>query len=119
MYSRAELSRTGAIVVALLLTANAASTAAWEFRTADSQSEDLSAGNRRIFRDAAPLSSRCMRESWKDLEDRSHRQGKAAAVTIMPDFDRKPFEAAMAGAYAKAQRDRAAAEPIERIRKME
>jgi hypothetical protein len=35
------------------------------------------------------------------------------------DFDRKPFEDAMAGIYAKAQRDPAAAELIERIRKVE
>jgi TRAP-type C4-dicarboxylate transport system substrate-binding protein len=44
---------------------------------------------------------------------------KDAGVTIMTDFDRKPFEAAMAGIYAKAQRDPAAAEPIERIREVE
>ncbi|MBV8927009.1 MAG: TRAP transporter substrate-binding protein, partial [Bradyrhizobium sp.] len=35
------------------------------------------------------------------------------------DFDRKPFEAAMAGIYEKTQRDPAAARLIERIRKVE
>ena len=40
-------------------------------------------------------------------------------MTIMTDFDRKPLEAAMERIYAKAQRDPAAAEPIQRIRKVE
>ena len=81
--------------------------------------ESLSAEDRRIFRDAAVRSSRFMREKWKDLEEQSRKQAKAAGVTIVTDFDRKPFEAAMAGIYAKAQRDPAVAELIERIRKVE
>jgi hypothetical protein len=108
VYSRAELSRTGAIVVAPLLTASSTSAAAREFRAAGTRSEDyptvqasqvlvmsqkagqsLSAEDRRTFRDAAVLS------------------------------DRKPFEAAMAGIHATAQREPAAAELIERIRKVE
>jgi len=60
-----------------------------------------------------------MREKWKNLEERSRRQAEAAGATIVTDFDRKPFEAAMAAIYAKAQRDPAAAELIERIRKVE
>jgi len=60
-----------------------------------------------------------MREKWKDLEDQSRERAKAAGVTIVTDFDRKPFEAAMAAIYGKAQRDPAAAELIERIRKVE
>jgi tripartite ATP-independent transporter DctP family solute receptor len=79
----------------------------------------LSTEDRKIFREAAIRSSQFMREKWKDLEDRSREQAKAAGVTIVTDFDRKPFEAAMAGIYAKAQRDPAAAELIERIRKVE
>jgi hypothetical protein len=35
------------------------------------------------------------------------------------DIDRKPFEAAMAGVYAKAQQDPASADLIARIRKVE
>jgi hypothetical protein len=35
------------------------------------------------------------------------------------DFDRKAFEAAMAAIYARAQRDPASAELIERIRQLE
>ena len=46
-------------------------------------------------------------------------QAEAAGVTIITDFDRKPFETAMNGIYAKARRDPAAAELIERIRKVD
>jgi TRAP-type C4-dicarboxylate transport system substrate-binding protein len=81
--------------------------------------ESLSTEDRKIFRQAAVQSSQFMREKWKDLEDRSRQQAKAAGVTVVTDFDRKPFEAAMAGIYAKAQRDPASAELIERIRKVE
>ena len=81
--------------------------------------ESLSTEDRKIFREAAIRSSRFMREKWKDLEERSRRQAEVADVTIVTDFDRKPFEAAMAGIYSKAQRDPAAAELIERIRKVE
>jgi tripartite ATP-independent transporter DctP family solute receptor len=81
--------------------------------------ESLSAEDRKIFREAAIQSSHFMREKWKDLEERSRRQAESAGVTIVTDFDRKPFEAAMAGIYAKAQRDPAAAELIERIRKVD
>jgi tripartite ATP-independent transporter DctP family solute receptor len=81
--------------------------------------ESLSPEDRKIFREAAKRSSQFMREKWKDLEDQSRVQAKAAGVTIVTDFDRKPFEAAMAEIYAKAQRDPAAAQLIERIRKVE
>jgi tripartite ATP-independent transporter DctP family solute receptor len=81
--------------------------------------ESLSAEDRTIFRDAAIRSSRFMREKWKDLEEQSRLKAKEAGVTIVTDFDRKPFEAAMAGIYAKTQRDPAAAELIDRIRKVE
>jgi tripartite ATP-independent transporter DctP family solute receptor len=79
----------------------------------------LSTEDRKLFRDAAIQSSQFMRAKWKDLEQRSRRQAEVASVTITTDFDRKPFEDAMAGIYAKAQRDPATAELIERIRKVE
>jgi TRAP-type C4-dicarboxylate transport system substrate-binding protein len=75
--------------------------------------------DQKILREAAQRSSRFMREKWKDLEERSRQQAEAAGVKIVTDFDRKPFEAAMAGIYAKAQRDPAIAQLIERIRKVE
>jgi TRAP-type C4-dicarboxylate transport system substrate-binding protein len=81
--------------------------------------ESLSADDKKLFRDAALQSSQFMRAKWKDLELRSRRQAEAAGVAITTDFDRKPFEDAMAGIYAKAQRDPATAELIERIRKLE
>src|SRR6266403_3926445 len=79
----------------------------------------LSNDDRKIFREAAMRSSQFMREKWKDLEDQSRERAKAAGVTIVTDFDRKPFEAAMAAIYAKAQRDPAAALLIQRIRQVE
>ena len=79
----------------------------------------LSAEDRKIFREAAARSSYFMREKWKDLEDQSRRQAETAGIAIVTDFDRKPFEAAMAGIYANIQSDPAAAALIERIRKVE
>jgi tripartite ATP-independent transporter DctP family solute receptor len=81
--------------------------------------QSLSTEDRVAFRDAAIQSSHFMRDRWKDLEAQSRRQAEAAGVTIVTDVDRKPFEAAMAGIYQKAQLDPAAAELIERIRKVE
>jgi tripartite ATP-independent transporter DctP family solute receptor len=81
--------------------------------------ESLSAEDRKVFREAAIESSRFMRAKWKDLEEQSRRRAKAAGVTVITDFDRKPFEAAMAQIYEKAQRDPVAAALIERIRKVE
>src|ERR1700689_1432749 len=81
--------------------------------------QSLSNEDRALFRDAARQSSHFMRERWKDLEQQSRRQAEAAGVTIVSDFDRKPFEAAMADIYTKARRDPAAAALIERIRKVD
>jgi tripartite ATP-independent transporter DctP family solute receptor len=81
--------------------------------------ESLSADDRNLFREAATQSNLFMREKWKDLEQQSRRKAEAAGVMIVTDFDRKPFETAMAGIYAKAQRDPTAARLIERIRKVE
>lgn len=81
--------------------------------------DSLSSEDRKIFREAAIESSHFMRERWKALEERSRRQAESAGVTIITDFDRKPFEAAMDGIYAKARRDPAAAELIERIRRVD
>lgn len=78
----------------------------------------LSDEDRRIFREAALQSSRFMRERWRDLEEKSRRQAQSAGVTIVTDFDRNPFEAAMIPIYEKVRRDPAAAALIERIRKV-
>jgi TRAP-type C4-dicarboxylate transport system substrate-binding protein len=68
-----------------------------------------------LFSRRQPYCRRFMRERWKDLEEQSRRQAEAAGVTIVSDFDRKPFEAAMADIYDKARRDPAAV-LLERIR---
>src|SRR5712671_6576205 len=81
--------------------------------------QSLSAEDQRMFREAAQRSSQFMREKWTDLEERSRQQAEAAGVTVVKDVDRKPFEAAMASLYQKAQRDLAAADLIARIRQVE
>jgi TRAP-type C4-dicarboxylate transport system substrate-binding protein len=74
---------------------------------------------RKILGDASLRSNLFMREKSNDLEGRSRRQAEAAGVTVVTDFDRRPFETVMAGLYAKALRDPSTAEWIERIRKAE
>jgi len=76
----------------------------------------LSPEDRVIFREAAVQSSRFMRETWRGLEEKSRQLAEGAGVTIVSDFDRKPFEAAMSPIYEKIRRDPAAAALIERIR---
>ncbi|MFT4119237.1 TRAP transporter substrate-binding protein [Bradyrhizobium sp.] len=81
--------------------------------------QSLSDDDQKIFREAALRSSRFMREKWRDLEEQSQRKAEAAGVIIVKTIDRKPFEDAMAGIYARAARDPATAALIERIRKVE
>ena len=81
--------------------------------------QSLSPDDQKLFREAAMKSSRLMREKWRDLEQRSRQQAEAAGVSVIRDFDRRPFEAAMAALYEKTQRDPAAAALIDRIRKVE
>jgi tripartite ATP-independent transporter DctP family solute receptor len=76
----------------------------------------LSPEDRVIFREAAAQSSRFMRETWRDLEEKSRQRAEGAGVTIVSDFDRMPFEAAVSPIYEKIRRDPAAAALIERIR---
>lgn len=79
----------------------------------------LSAEEQAIFREAAQRSSVYMRAKWQELEAHSRKQAEDAGVTIISEIDRKPFEAAMAGIYAKAERDPAISALIDRIRKVE
>jgi tripartite ATP-independent transporter DctP family solute receptor len=81
--------------------------------------ETLSADDRKIFREEARRSGQFMREKWRDLELQSRKQAETAGVIIVSEIDKKPFEAAMTGIYAKAQRDPASARLIERIRNVE
>lgn len=79
----------------------------------------LSPDDKKIFREAAQRSSIYMREKWNELEERSRKRAEETGVKIVTDIDRKPFEAAMAGIYASAERDPAISALIERIRKVE
>jgi tripartite ATP-independent transporter DctP family solute receptor len=81
--------------------------------------QSLSTEERRIFRESALRSSQFMREKWRDLEEQSRKQAESAGVVVVTEIDKKPFEAAMTGIYVKAQRNPAAAQLIERIRKVE
>ena len=83
---------------------------AWDSLTPDDQ---------KIFLQAARESRLFMRKRWKELEDRSRRMAESAGTFIVDSVDRKAFEAAMSGIYAKAQSDPALADLIERIRKVE
>ena len=60
-----------------------------------------------------------MRSQWEALEEQSRQQAKIAGVTIVTDFDRKPFEAAMEGVYAKTAADPALNQMIKRIQQVE
>ena len=59
-----------------------------------------------------------MREIWAAREDRSRQQARAAGNIIIADIDRKPFENAMSGIYAKVMTDEGARQLIERIRQV-
>jgi TRAP-type C4-dicarboxylate transport system substrate-binding protein len=156
VYSRADLSRTVALVVALCLAAASTSAVTREFRAADTQSEDyptvqaLQYMGRLIAESSSGrlqirvFHSRQLGEEKETIEqtragavdlnrtnvaligtfvpamkEHSRQKAKAAGVTVVTEIDRKPFEDAMAGIYAKAQADPAAAALIERIRKVE
>ena len=68
--------------------------------------ESLSDEDRTIFRDAARESNRFMREPVDGARGAlAPAGGSGRRSSSSTDFDRKPFEAAMAGIYAKAQRD--------------
>ena len=79
----------------------------------------LSPEDRGIFRESALRSSRFMREKWRDLEGQSRARAETAGVTIVKDFDRRPFEEAMVTLYDKAKSDPASAQLIQRIRNVE
>jgi len=81
--------------------------------------ESLSPEDKEIFREAAQKSSMFMRDIWSGLEERSRRQALSAGNTIVADFDRKPFEDAMSGIYAKAVTDPDLRQLVERIRQVQ
>jgi tripartite ATP-independent transporter DctP family solute receptor len=56
--------------------------------------QDLSESERAIFRAAARESRSYMREQWQRFEQQSKKQALEAGVTVIDNFDRKPFEEA-------------------------
>jgi TRAP-type C4-dicarboxylate transport system substrate-binding protein len=109
VYSRACLSRTVAILVALFLTAASTSAVAREFRAADTQSEDYPTVQ------ALRYMGRLIAERSSDrLQIRvfhSRQLGETIEQTRVGAIDLNRINV--------AQRDPAAAQLIERIRKVE
>jgi tripartite ATP-independent transporter DctP family solute receptor len=81
--------------------------------------QSLTDADKAIFREAARESNRFMRDQWTALETQSARQARQAGVTIVSDFDRKPFEAAMSKIHAKAATDPIIGPMIDRIRQVQ
>jgi tripartite ATP-independent transporter DctP family solute receptor len=80
--------------------------------------DELSPDDRKIFRDAARESSLFMRDTWRAWEERSRQQAQDAQTTVIGEFDRRPFEAAMTQVYAKALEDAKVRELAERVRQV-
>jgi tripartite ATP-independent transporter DctP family solute receptor len=80
--------------------------------------QSLSDDDKAVFRAAARESNIFMRAQWNSLEAQSRQQAQEAGVVIVSDFDRQPFEDAMAGVYRKAAANPALAPLIDRIRQV-
>jgi len=117
VYRRADLSRIITLVVALFLAAASTSAFSREFRAADTQNGDYRTVQALLYMGSMVAERSGGRYQIKVFH--AHQLDEAAGVKIVTDVDRKPFEAAMAGLYAKAQRDPAVGQLIERIRKVE
>jgi len=81
--------------------------------------DSLSDEDKKIFRDAARESNIYMRKQWNALEQESQAEAKKAGNVIVSNFDRKPFEDAMAGVYTKNITTPALRELVERIRQVQ
>lgn len=81
--------------------------------------DSLPSEDQAMFRQAAQEASAFMRRKWKELEDHSRQQAEAAGVFITTEFDRAPFEAAMADIHQQALKDPAMASLIQRIRQVQ
>jgi tripartite ATP-independent transporter DctP family solute receptor len=80
--------------------------------------DSLPPAGQKIFYDAAQEAGLFMRKKWKELEDQSRQQAAAAGISIVTEFDRKPFEAAMADIHRQAELDPAMNKLIQRIRQV-
>jgi tripartite ATP-independent transporter DctP family solute receptor len=80
--------------------------------------QSLGPEDQAIFRQAARESSQFMRRQWQDWERRSREQAEKAGNTIIADFDKQPFQAAMAAVYDNALREQPRLRDlVERIRR--
>jgi hypothetical protein len=125
VYSRASLSRTAVTVVALLLTATAG-VVAREFRAADSKSEthagaiDVNRTHVALLGTFVPAMNVLVLNRVRPVHSIGGLRLRVQPSELMSDMIRAlGAGAAMAGSYAEAQRDPAAAQLIERIRKVE
>jgi tripartite ATP-independent transporter DctP family solute receptor len=81
--------------------------------------DSLSPEDQVIFRAAAQESGAFMRQQWQAWEERARDQARRAGVTIVSEFDKRPFVDAMAGIYAKAMDDPRLRGLIDRIRQVQ
>jgi hypothetical protein len=120
VYSRADLSRILELVVAPSLPAVTTSAVAWEIRNADTRSENGPAVQALRHVGCLIAEPRAGRRRIRVLQSRRRAdRRKGARLTIAADFERGPFEAAMTGIDAKAQRYPATAELAGLSRKVE
>ena len=81
--------------------------------------DGLDEADRRAFVEAAAESTRFMRSQWRAMEEESRRAAIAEGNTIISDFDRQSFVAAMAPIYQKAAGDPGLSSYVKRIRELE
>jgi hypothetical protein len=119
VYSRADLSRIPELVVAPALPVATTRTVACEFRAADTGNEDdpIVRAQRYMGLIVEPGCGRHQTPVFHPRRRAGRR--KTPAVTIVADFDREPFEAAMTAIDAMAQRHPATAELTGLSRKVE
>jgi TRAP-type C4-dicarboxylate transport system substrate-binding protein len=67
--------------------------------------QELSQEDKAIFRTAARDSSKYMRATWQDWEERSRKQAEQEGVTVVSSIDRKAFEDATKSLRDEMHRD--------------
>jgi hypothetical protein len=130
VYSRAGLSRTAALVVALALMALPTSAVARELGAAHMGRFVAETGAEQTRAGGIDLNHTSSNEILCSFELSGfvalafYDSGACSNSSLQPvrspaDFERKPFEAAITGIRTTAQRDSATAKLTERIRKVE
>lgn len=78
--------------------------------------QTLSGEDQQIFREAARESSHFMRDRWRDWEEQSRRDARAAAVTVTEQVDKKSFEERLDALRDRLLSDRKIKALVDRIR---